>query len=179
MNKEIKKTILWILCVCVLMFCFSFALVPLYRVVCKATGLNGGANVNEVNFTSEKNSLENQRTILIQFVATNNQNLPWEFYPKKNNLTVRTEEKSEMFFYVKNNSDHTMTVQAIPSFAPPVSARYFHKIECFCFRQQTLKAGEARWMPIIFRVDQALPAEIKVITLAYTLFDVNASRKSA
>lgn len=170
MSPGIKKTIVISLCVAILMFGFSFALVPIYRVVCKVTGLNGGVNVAEINSTAEASI---KRVVTIQFVTTNNQNVPWDFYPKKNNLKVYSEEKSEMLFYVKNNSKHTMTVQAIPSFAPQVAARYFHKIECFCFRQQTLKAGESKWMPVIFRVDHALPEEIKIITLAYTLFDVS------
>jgi cytochrome c oxidase assembly protein subunit 11 len=176
MPHGIKKTIVLSLFAVILMFGFSFALVPLYRVVCKVTGLNGGVNVAEINTTFAANA---KRQITIQFLTTNNENLPWEFYPKKNTLKVYSEEKAEMLFYAKNNSTHTMTVQAIPSFAPQISAKYFHKIECFCFRQQTLKAGEAKWMPVIFRVDQALPREIQVITLAYTLFDINKARKSA
>lgn len=175
MANSIKKTVIICICSATLMFGFSFALVPLYRVVCKVTGLNGGVNVAEVDSTFLKGP---SRAIIVQFVATNNENLPWIFYPKKNSVTVYSEKKAEMDFYVKNNSTHTMTVQAIPSFAPQIAARYFHKIECFCFREQTLKAGESKWMPVIFRVDQALPNDIPVITLAYTLFDVSAERKS-
>lgn len=169
MPKGIKKTVVITLFFVILMFGFSFALVPLYRVVCKVTGLNGGVNVSEIHSTATANT---KRFITIQFISTTNENLPWEFYPKKNSLTVYSEEKAEMLFYAKNNSKQTMTVQAIPSFAPPVSARYFHKIECFCFRKQTLKAGEAKWMPVIFWVDHAMPKDIHVITLAYTLFAV-------
>lgn len=170
MSNPIKKTVIITIFVAILMFGFSFALVPLYRIVCKVTGLNGGVNVAEVNSTFTDGIAK--RAVTIQFVATNNQNLPWTFYPKKNSLKVNSEEQAEMIFYAKNNSKHTMTVQAIPSFAPQMAARYFHKIECFCFRQQTLKTGEEKAMPVIFRIDHALPAEIHVITLSYTLFDV-------
>lgn len=178
MSKRIKKTILLATTCVILMFGFSFALVPLYRVVCKVTGLNGGINVAEINRTYAETP-DKKRRVIIQFVATNNENLPWEFYPQKNDLTVQIDEKNKMFFYVKNNSHKPMTVQAVPSFAPSVAARYFHKIECFCFRQQSLAAGESKAMPVVFQIDSALPADISVITLAYTLFAVQPPRKNA
>jgi len=61
-----------------------------------------------------------------------------------------------------------MTVQAIPSITPWQAAVHLHKIECFCFTQQTLKAGESIEIPVLFRIDKALPTEIKTVTLAYT-----------
>ena len=64
-----------------------------------------------------------------------------------------------------------MTVQAIPSMTPTEAISHFHKIECFCFRQQTLKGRESREMPLIFQIDKDLPKDIHVITLSYTLFD--------
>ena len=64
-----------------------------------------------------------------------------------------------------------MQVQAIPSMTPTNALAHFHKIECFCFEQQTLKSQESKEMPMIFRIDNALPKEVHVITLAYTLFD--------
>ena len=178
MPKRIKKTIVLAMTCVILMFGFSFALVPLYRVVCKVTGLNGGVNVAEVNNAYAENPAKD-RSIIIQFVATNNENLPWDFYPQKNQLTVHINGKNKMLFYAKNNSHQRMIVQAVPSFAPPVAARYFHKIECFCFRQQSLAAGETKAMPVIFQIDPALPADISVITLAYTLFAVPPARKTA
>ncbi len=173
MSNRIKKTIALAIACVILMFGFSFALVPLYRVVCKITGLNGGINVAEVNNTYANNP-NKERLITIQFVATNNENLPWDFYPEKNHLIVHLNEKSKMVFYAKNNSHHRMMVQAVPSFAPPLSAKYFHKLECFCFRQQSLAAGEAKAMPVIFQIDAALPEDVSVITLAYTLFQVSS-----
>ena len=177
-NRTNKTVIIGIVCA-VLMFGFSFALVPLYRVVCKVTGLNGGANVAEITTSSYASAASLDEKITIQFVATNNANLPWEFYPQKNTLIVHPTEQAKMLFFVKNHSDHTMIVQAVPSFTPPLAAKYFHKIECFCFRQQTLGAGESKWMPVVFQVDKTLPADVHIITLAYTLFDVTAlPRKS-
>jgi cytochrome c oxidase assembly protein subunit 11 len=72
-----------------------------------------------------------------------------------------------------------MTVQAIPSMTPSEALGHFHKIQCFCFNQQSLKGLESKDMPMIFRIDKEIPKEIHVITLAYTLFDVtpNETRK--
>ena len=70
-----------------------------------------------------------------------------------------------------------MTVQAVPSFTPLVAARYFHKVECFCFTQQTLAPGESKAMSVVFRLDHQLPAELHTITLAYTLFDVSKMKR--
>ncbi len=178
MTNRVKKTVLICVCCALLMFGFSFALSPLYRVVCKATGLNGGINITEIQTVYAGNAVDTSKNITMQFVATNNANLPWEFHPEKNTLIVHPEQIAEIHFFAKNNSTHTMTVQAIPSFAPAVAGRYFHKIECFCFRKQTLKAGESKNMPVIFRIDHALPADVNIITLAYTLFDVTLPRKS-
>ena len=65
-----------------------------------------------------------------------------------------------------------MTVQAIPSISPGLAVAHFHKLECFCFNQQSLKSGEALEMPLMFKIDKDLPRNIHTITLAYTLFDV-------
>lgn len=68
-----------------------------------------------------------------------------------------------------------MTAQAVPSIVPERAVEFFHKTECFCFTQQALEAGKDIEMPVVFIVDQALPAAIHTITLSYTLFDVTAT----
>jgi len=153
-----------------MMFGFTFALSPLYRVVCKVTGLNGGINVAE---TTENPLLQftNSQPIYLQFLALNNNNLNWEFKVKTNRLVVHPGTINRIIFTAKNNSAHQMTVQAVPSFSPPRAAKYFHKIECFCFTEQVLNPGEQKEMPVVFRIDHAFPKEINTLTLAYTLFD--------
>ncbi len=170
-NFQGKKIILITTCLALLMFGFSFALSPLYRLVCKKTGLNGGINVAEIQ-TSDTGSLVHTEPVLVQFIAVNNASLPWEFYSRTNEIAVLPEQITKIIFHVKNNSPTIMTVQAVPSFSPAVAAQYFHKIECFCFTQQTLKPGEEKDMPVVFRVDKQLPIELHTITLAYTLFEV-------
>ena len=77
-----------------------------------------------------------------------------------------------MLFRSVNLQPKTMAGQAIPSYAPAQAAQYFQKLECFCFQQQTLAAGETRQFPVVFFVDPRIPADVKTITLSYTFFEV-------
>jgi cytochrome c oxidase assembly protein subunit 11 len=163
-----------IIAICVLitftLFSFSFALVPLYSALCKVTGLTG--KVNLVRAIPETNQTIQTRQLTMEFVALKNTNLNWDFYPQKNKIEIHPEENNKMFFYVKNNTSQTITVQAIPSVTPWQAASHLHKAQCFCFEQQTLKPHASLMMPVVFRFDKALPADIKTVTLAYTLFKV-------
>ncbi len=102
--------------------------------------------------------------------------MPWEFYPKTKSMVVHPGESNKVMFYAKNTTDKAMTVQAIPSMTPVESISHFHKIQCFCFNQQTLQPRESKDMPMIFRIDNDLPKDVHVITLAYTLFDVTPKK---
>lgn len=165
-----------------IMFTFCFAMVPLYSLICKKTGLNTSA-ANDGLLTpvsaQTKEPADLTRTIKVQFVAVNHNGMPWEFYPKTKIIDVHPGQNNQVYFYVKNTTDKEMRVQAIPSMTPTEALTYFHKIQCFCFNQQTLKSHESKDMPMIFRIDNNIPKEISVITLAYTLFDTtpNETRK--
>lgn len=166
MPPSIRHVIAFSILIVMIMFCFSFAMSPLYSAFCKATGFYNGIRIN-------KNLPDLSRDITIQFVTANNRNLPWDFYPYTKTMQVHPGENSRVLFFAKNNTKNTMTVQAIPSFAPPLAAKYVHKIQCFCFNQQTLNPGESLEMPVIFWIDKQLPRDVNTITLAYTLFDAN------
>lgn len=148
------------------MFGFTFALSPLYNKLCNSFDLYSG-----IRTLSTKPPIL-KRIIKMEFITHNNQNLPWDFYPRIATLTIHPNENIKVVFVAKNNSSKKMTVQAIPSFSPSVVAPHFHKTECFCFSQQTLPPGAAIEMPLIFHVDADLPETIPTFTLAYTLFDV-------
>lgn len=163
-----QKIVVICFMVALAMFGFSFAFSPLYNAFCKKTGFYAGTRI-AINGVPQLN-----RDITVQFVTTVNRDFQWDFFPRTSSITVHPEENKIIYFFVKNKTHKTMTVQAIPSFAPPLAAQYFHKIQCFCFSQQTLKPGEERNMPVIFRVDQHLPNTIPTITLGYTLFDVTS-----
>ena len=153
------------------MFGFGFALVPIYNSLCKTLGINGKTNTQAIAYDVTKAKID-KREILVEFVATNNGGVPWAFYPKTQKLRVHPGEIARLAFYAENKTNHTMVVQAIPSVTPGIAAKYLKKTECFCFTQQTLNGHEAMDMPLLFHLDNDLPANVKTITLAYTLFDV-------
>lgn len=177
-QKSHKKIFIIGGCAAVLMFVFGFAMVPIYNLVCKATGINTSVSSSElltpVANASAQEVKDLSRDVTVQFTTTNHNGLPWDFYQQTKSVRIHPGENIKVYFHAKNTTDKTMTVQAIPSMTPPEAIGHFHKIECFCFRQQTLKGGESKEMPLIFQVDKDLPQNIRVITLAYTLFDTAA-----
>lgn len=160
-----------------IMFGFCFAMVPLYSLICKTTGINtsapNGDLLTPAYADSTNKAPDMSREVTIQFVTIDHMGLPWDFYPRTKSVTIHPGENAKVFFYAKNTTDKTMTVQAIPSLTPSESIGHFHKIECFCFRQQTLKGHESKDMALIFNIDRDLPKQTHVITLAYTLFAVS------
>jgi cytochrome c oxidase assembly protein subunit 11 len=152
------------------MFVFAvFVMPPLYDVFCEITGL-GGKTAGQ--YEGPTAAVDAEREIKIQFVATNNGAMPWEFSPVEYQVRVHPGEKTPVEFYAKNPTSRDMVAQAIPSVTPNNAAEFFHKTECFCFNKQPLKAGEETTMGLVFIVDPELPASVTTITLSYTLFDV-------
>jgi len=159
------------------MFFFGFALVPLYDVFCDITGLNG--KTNQQAYVSVEDLIDTSRNVKVQFVATNNESMPWEFKPEVFELSVHPGEEIKTTFYAKNPRAYAMTAQAIPSVSPGKAAAYFHKTECFCFNNQLLAAGQSTDMPLSFIVDRDLPKSVHTITLSYTLFDITENQQHA
>ena len=155
------------------MFGFGFALVPIYKTLCRELGINGKTNTTAFVYDSTKGGMiDLSRSIVVQFVTTKNGQLPWQFYPEIKRVIVHPGEMKRVAFYGRNDTGHYMVVQAIPSITPGLAAKYFKKTECFCFTQQPLQAHEARDFPLLFHLDPELPEEIHTITLSYTLFDI-------
>lgn len=157
--------------VALLMFGFGWALIPLYRTICEATGINILTGRDpQAEARAANTQVDRGRTVVVEFDA--NRQGPWRFKPQVNHLEVHPGELVHVEYDLINLEDHTIAGQAIPSYAPMQSGRYFNKIECFCFRQQTLAAGESRKFPVVFFVDPELPRDINQITLSYTFFEV-------
>ncbi|MBT8140494.1 MAG: cytochrome c oxidase assembly protein [Gammaproteobacteria bacterium] len=173
MNQVARKTVKKSLLVVVGMFFFGFALVPIYDVFCDVTGLNGKTNARA--FVPAAELVDTSRTVTVQFVATNNEGMPWEFRPEVFKMNVHPGEQVNTTFYARNPRAQSMVAQAVPSVSPGRAATYFLKTECFCFNRQELAAGEAMDMPLSFIVDRDVPANVNTITLSYTLFDVTGS----
>lgn len=168
MTSAANRTLLLKLAViAVLMFGFGFALVPFYKKICEATGINNLLQADEVVNTQ----VDRTRTVTIEFDA-NTHDLPWRFKPLQSSLTVHPGEISHVAYEVVNTRDQPVSGQAVPSYGPRLAGQYFKKMECFCFARQTLNAGETRQMPVVFVVDPALPQDVKTITLSYTFFEV-------
>ncbi len=156
-----------------LMFGFGYALVPLYKVFCSATGLN------EINLTAApvNTQVDAGRLVDVEF-DSNVHDMPWQFRPLQSHMKVHPGEVSQAEFEVVNTRNAPMTGQAIPSYGPLEAAEYFKKISCFCFSKQTMAAGERRRMPVVFVVDPALPRDIGTITLSYTFFEVEGNQRA-
>ncbi|MGB9429477.1 MAG: cytochrome c oxidase assembly protein [Gammaproteobacteria bacterium] len=161
----------------VLMFGFGFALVPLYNAVCRLTGLNGrGVEVTSAAYAGD---VDRSRTVTVQFVATTNTNLPFEFQPDTGSMRVHPGELYATSFYAKNRSSGTVEAQAVASYAPGQAAKYVHKTECFCFTHETFAPHAARHMPVKFYLDPSLPPDVNVVTISYTYFNITPARNAA
>lgn len=164
-------TVIKLVTVAVAMFAFVFVvMVPLYNVLCDALGINGKTAGQA--YTSVQATVDESRTVTVQFFARNNDAMPWDFSPSVTAMKVHPGASNETVFLAHNPRPAAMVGQAIPSVSPARAAEYFHKTECFCFNQQPLDGDSSAELPLQFIVDQSLPADIKTITLSYTLFDV-------
>jgi len=171
-----KKVVSKLLLIVFGMFGFGFALVPLYDVFCDITGLNGKTNETAVKYVED--GVDTSRTVTVQFISRTAQGIPWQFEPMEREMKVHPGEVKFVKFYAKNESTKDIIGQAVPSVSPGLGAAYFQKIECFCFTQQPLKAGEEVEMGLQFYVDLELPEDISTLTLSYTLYDVTGKVES-
>ncbi len=171
-RKRVKKQVMILLMIVIGMFAFCYALVPLYSVFCKVTGLNG-KTAGQTEYVAGK--VDKSRTVTVELLATLNTSLSdksGEFRPIHKKFVLHPGEYVRTSYWVKNLTAQPLVVQAIPSVAPGLAAEHIKKVECFCFIHQPLNALEGKEMPLVFTVDPALPTSIKTLTLAYTLFDV-------
>ncbi|HEY6087994.1 MAG TPA: cytochrome c oxidase assembly protein [Burkholderiaceae bacterium] len=163
--------------VAVLMFGFGYALVPLYKSICEALGINV-LSLSERQITGigkavpdANTQIDRSRTITVEFDA--NARGPFHFKPALRSLQVHPGELATVMYEFKNVQDRTLAAQAIPSYAPKQATAHFNKLECFCFNEYTLAPGESRQWPVAFVIDPKLPKDVTTITLSYTFFEVS------
>jgi cytochrome c oxidase assembly protein subunit 11 len=165
-----------LLVITAVMFCFGYAMVPLYKAICTALGVNvlslservasgqdgssGGANTQ----------VDRSRTITVEFDA--NARGVWKFKPAVSSVQVHPGELTTVMYEFTNTQNRTMAAQAIPSYAPMQAMAHFKKLQCFCFSEYTMKAGESKQWPVVFVIDSKLPKDVSTITLSYTFFEV-------
>jgi len=169
-NRRLMKKLL---VVAAIMFGFGFALVPFYEKICEVTGIR---NVFQPDAVAANTQIDATRLVSVEFDA-NTQRLPWTFKPLQSSVTVHPGEVMQVVYEVRNTLERPVTGQAVPSYSPQQAALYFRKMECFCFQQQTLGPGELRKMPVVFVIDPKLPSELNTVTLSYTFFEVNGTRR--
>jgi cytochrome c oxidase assembly protein subunit 11 len=164
------------------MFAFGYALVPIYKAICKMTGVNILA-LGEKDIPGAKSKLlansqvDLSRTVTIEFDA--NSRGPWEFKPAQRSIQVHPGELATVMYEFQNVQNRRMAAQAIPSYAPKQASAHFNKLECFCFNQYTLEPGEKKIWPVAFIIDPKLSRDVTTITLSYTFFEVGGKTPPA
>ena len=158
------------------MLAFGYALGPIYNAICEMTGINilalGERNTTGVKVGDPVNTqVDRSRSITVEFDA-NARGAAWQFKPAMSSMKVHPGELVTIDYELVNTQPRQVAGQAIPSYVPLQSTKYFRKLECFCFKQQALGANETRRFPVVFVVDPQLPKEIDTITLSYTFFEV-------
>jgi cytochrome c oxidase assembly protein subunit 11 len=168
-----------------LMFGFGYALVPMYRAICDALGINvltlAGQRQAAGTWSGRKEAANTQvdtsRTITVEFDA--NARGPWDFKPAQRTMQVHPGQMNTVMYEFRNAQERRMSAQAIPSYAPMRASAHFNKLECFCFNEYTLAPGETRQWPVVFVIDPRLPRDVSTITLSYTFFEVGGKTPAA
>ncbi len=182
-----------LLVIVVAMFGFGYALVPLYYAICEATGVNVLA-LTELEASGQtakvprNTQVDVSRTITVEFDANTRggtqvgglggQGGVWDFKPAVRSMQVHPGELNTVVYEFQNTQNRRMAAQAIPSYAPQQAMPFFNKVECFCFQQYTLDAGEKKSWPVAFVIDPKISKDVTTITLSYTFFEVNGKLPS-
>jgi|EP01034_Spumella_vulgaris_P034456 cytochrome c oxidase assembly protein subunit 11 len=167
-----------LLIIAVMMFGFGYLLIPVYKHICEVLGINMITQKDGTVSLDPKNTqVDTSRLVTVELDS--NAHGPWRFRATQRSIQVHPGELATVVYEVVNTQPRTVNAQAIPSYAPNSATAYFKKVECFCFQQQTMKANEARQMPVVFFIDPALPKDVKTITLSYTFFEIAGLDKVA
>lgn len=175
LRSDNSRMVAKLLVVTALMFGFGYALVPLYKAICTALGINVLTLSDKVvsgrgSAPGANTQVDRSRTITVEFDA--NSRGIWKFKPAVNSVQVHPGELTTVMYEFTNTQNRTMAAQAIPSYAPMQAMAHFNKLQCFCFNEYTMKAGETKQWPVVFLIEPKLPKDVTTITLSYTFFEV-------
>ena len=157
----------------------AYASVPLYKLFCQVTGYGG--TTQRVEQYSDKVL---DRTITVRFDTNTSGGIPWQFAPVQRDITMKIGETVQVKFRATNLFDRPTAGRATFNVSPEMAGAYFNKMECFCFTDTTLKAGETLDMPVVFYVDPAIVdvpelKDVRTITLSYTMFPIDGDKPVA
>ena len=185
-SSQVGKSAAFFAVLGLLMFGFGFALAPLYEVFCQVTGWGGGRQIVAEVAPTSSNSLGSRSNSTSSAVATTAMPVvmvthldqsaqQMKFFPAERRRDIQLGEVSEVIFVAENLTSRPRVVRAIPSISPVPAVTAIKKIECFCFREQPLAAGERKEFVMRFWVDPQMDAGVKEVVLGYTLYEVAAT----
>ena len=173
-NRRLAKRLVL---VAVAMFGFGYLLVPLYDIFCDITGVN--AKIERAKEISVGSMVDKSRQVTVEFTGQTMGGLNWTLAPDQKRIQVHPGQVVETSFYARNEANDQITAQAAPSVTPFQASGHLKKVECFCFTQQTLAAGESKHMPIRFYLDPDLPPEVNTVTLSYAFYGLELNKAAA
>ncbi len=161
----------------------GFAAVPLYRLFCQVTGFAGTtqrATLSDAALAQRMAESAGAKPISVRFDANVALDIPWTFKAEQATDTVQIGVRDMAFFTARNDSDEPVTGTATFNVEPEQTGKYFNKIQCFCFTEQTLQPGQEVRMPVLYYVDPAIMKDpsakgVEQITLSYTFHRTKAA----
>lgn len=174
MDREVarrnRRTMIAVAILPVVMTGLAYASVPLYDLFCRVTGFAGTPGI-----ATAPSGAVVEREMTVRFDAGVNPSLPWQFAPAQGPMRIRVGETAMAFYRARNTSGQDTVGTATFNVTPLKAARYFDKIDCFCFTEQRLAAGEEADMGVSFFIDPEIMEdrnldEVTTVTLSYTFF---------
>ncbi|MBE9556129.1 MAG: cytochrome c oxidase assembly protein [Proteobacteria bacterium] len=170
LQRRNKKTMIAVVSVVFGMVGLAYASVPLYDLFCKVTGFGGTPGIAQA-----PSEVIGDRDITVRFDSRVDQNLPWRFAPGQEPMKIKVGETALAFYRAESVADGPTMGTATFNVTPLKVAKYVDKIDCFCFTEQRLEAGETADMAVSFFVDPAIMEDrilddVNTITLSYTFF---------
>lgn len=156
----------------------GFAMVPLYDVICRITGINGKTNTQAVAMPANT-QVDTSRWVTVQFLSHTLPGSGLVFTPEQFSVKVHPGEMVVANYVVENVTSQTFRGQAIPSVTPAVGASYLQKIDCFCFKQQSFAPNEKRVLPVVFYIRNEIGTDLSTLTLSYTFFEAVSEQANA
>ena len=176
-STALRTTLIACVSVVVAMIGLAYASVPLYRLFCQVTGFGGTPQR-----AYEASDTVTNRMVKVRLDANVAPSLQWRFVPEEPVMTVKVGQTATGFFRITNLASEPVTGRATYNVAPNLAGSYFNKLQCFCFEDLTLNAGESLDVPVVFFVDPEVAKQRELdsmteITLSYTFFASKTTQK--